>query len=210
VSRDDAGGPGASERAGPGSRGDRSRWLRAVALAAVLGAAACASRTAPPEVSAFHEHFEDARYRSAAEIFRSDTTLRADPLALARMGLTHASPSSPVYDPDRAVEVFETLRRRHPESTESRTAELMVPLLRKVQGLESALDSLMLQSRAAARARMDSLSAAADSLRSETGHLRTRIAELEAVIMELRTQLRRLKAVDLGEEPPPDSTLQMP
>jgi hypothetical protein len=181
-----------------------------VALAAVLAVAACAARTAPPEVSAFHEHFEEARYRSAAEIFRSDTTLRTDPRALARMGLLHASPSSPVYDPDRAVEVFETLRRRHPESPESRTAELMVPLLRKVRGLESAVDSLVLRTRAAARARMDSLSAAADSLRSETGDLRTRIGELESVITELRTQLRRLKAVDLGEEPPPDSTRRMP
>lgn len=210
MSRQDGGGAGAAEHAGSGPRGEGSGWLPAVALAAVLAVGACAGRSVPPEVSTFHEHFEEARYRSAAEIFRSDTTLRTDPRALARMGLLHASPSSPVYDPDRAVEVLDTLRRRHPESEESRAAELMVPLLRKVQGLESAVDSMVLRTRAVARARMDSLSAAADSLRSETGDLRTRIGELERVITELRTQLRRLKAVDLGEEPAPDSTRRIP
>lgn len=200
------GGP-AALRGEKGIPGPGGWWGAVLLLGLALGA--CATHR-PPEARAFHEDFEAARYRSAVAAFRADSSLRADPRVMVRMGLLYASPSSPVYDPDRAIQVFETLRRRHPESGHRRTAGLMIPLLRKIGALETAVDSLVLRTRTKDRARSDSLSTAADSLRAETGNLRARIDELESVISELRTQLRRLKAVDLGEDPAPDSTGRFP
>lgn len=162
----------------------------ALALAALLVAGACSPH-------AFHQEWSSGRYEAAADIFRTDTTLRSDPRALWRMALLQLSPDLPLYDLGAARTNLRSVLRLEPETTLEREARLLLEVARqldetttRVRELESQVDELQGQ--------VGQLEGRLGELQGRLEELQERRGELQELLRSLREQLKALKAIDLG------------
>lgn len=162
--------------------------------------------------SSFDRHFEMARYDELGRIFEGDSTLHRDERSLFRAGLAYALPTSSIYHPDRAREIFELLLKEHPRSSYREQAEFMDTLLGEIQRL-SATNAEQESRGTALRERTDKaerqlewLEALLEEERKETERYRElsrrQAAELETTrgrLKALEAELERLKEIDLKE-----------
>jgi hypothetical protein len=203
------------------TRGDRRGTAKpALVLAAILMAGVgCAP-------SMFQRHIEARRWAEAAGVFATDSALHHDDDALYRAAVLHSMPGTPVYNPALARTLLDRLLIQHPRSGRQADAEHLRTLVleleraaardrrereleheilrlgREITDLYAARDSLhaLLASEAA---RQLGLRQAVDRLE---GDLRQRDHQLRA----LRTELDRLKAIDLRHPERPDATTPPP
>lgn len=176
--------------------------------------------------SLFQRHLEARRWTEAAGAFATDSALHHDDDALYRAAVLHSLPGTPVYNPALARTLLDRLLIQHPQSRRQADAEHLRTLAleleraaardrrernlereilrlgREVDGLTATRDSLhaLLASEAA---RQQGLRQAVERLE---GELRFRDQQLRA----LRTELDRLKAIDLRPPERPDATTPPP
>lgn len=186
-----------------GDDGRKSVWWGAVALVLALAAGACAT-------SRFDSLYDAGRYQEAVRVYRTDSTLQHQERALYRAGLMHAMPASPVYDPTLARTELERLLTLYPKTDYRTEADRLIDLLQEIEHQRSAAS--------AARSRVDRLSARVDTLyrrlagvEDDLDERRAHLETLEALnarlqvdlkvredsLARLRTELRKLKAIDL-------------
>jgi hypothetical protein len=162
-----------------------------------LAAAGCASST-------LDRHFRAGEFSEVARAFEADSSLHAKPGALYRAGLVYALPESPVYDPDRALEVFDRLQTRHPEHSQREHVAQLIQLLRhahlgqerqlwrdaRLRAQQAQIDDL--------RAQLAREKARAETLRSTADRLDRELRERESRIRSLQEELAALKRIDLN------------
>jgi hypothetical protein len=172
-----------------------------------LAAGGCANR-------AFDQHMAAGRGAEAATAFREDSSLHGNERRLFRAALVHAAPDRGAYEPQRARDLLVRLLDEHPHSVHRESAIGMIALIDEVGKVRSA-GIAREQQREAERAR---LHADIVRLESELGSARSRLAaqdednfmlrgtvdrlqailrDREAQLAVLRTELDRLKAIDL-------------
>lgn len=85
---------------------------------------------------AFHEHYEAGRYDEALAAFRADSTMRQNERALYRVGLLHARPGTPYYDPGLASRYLGRLVRNHPDTPYAEEVRSVLALLEQTRTLD--------------------------------------------------------------------------
>jgi len=161
-------------------------------LAASVGLA-CAS------TSQFEADMQAGQYEAAIAEFARDTTLHQDPEATLQVAELHATPSSPLYDRDRAIAMLEEWLARFPENPDRYRAELGLELLNETKRLETLVarqDSLALRladDLAAVGVTRDTLEGRIVSVSRDNISLADSLATQEARIGELTTELRRVR-----------------
>jgi vacuolar-type H+-ATPase subunit I/STV1 len=161
-------------------------------LAASVGLA-CAS------TSQFEADMQGGQYEAAIAEFARDTTLHQDPEATLQVAELHATPSSPLYDRDRAIAMLEEWLARFPENPDRYRAELGLELLNETKRLETLVarqDSLALRladDLAAVGVTRDTLEGRIVSVSRDNISLADSLATQEARIGELTTELRRVR-----------------
>jgi hypothetical protein len=187
------------------------RGLRRVHLiltAVVAVAAGCASGRADTPLPGMSEAVD------AARAWDAEPSDAADADAVFRAALGFGLPDSPLYDPRRAVALFDTLLSRHPDAphhahagqmrqllaellrAERRQADDVITLGGRVAELQERIDSL--------EARLGRETARADGLRVIADRHERTVRERDARIRALEEELEALKEIDLGR--PPGST----
>lgn len=188
--------------------------VRAGFAVAALLAAACA------HAPAFDRSLRAGRWQDAAAQFRADSALQRSASAARLAARIHADPDSATWDPDQALELFARARRLAPK----------VPVPESDTRLESVLEYVVRERAARATqviALHDSLRAAgadAERLRNELSELRMTntthdseramlqqlasrleadLRDREAQMSLLRTELERLKEIDLARSSRP-------
>lgn len=175
--------------------------MRTLALG-VLGALALFSGGCA-HTPLFTEYFDAGRYRDAARVFESDSTLLRRPDALLRAARLYSDPSLGVLDRSRARIVLERLVADFPKSSEARHGGMLLPVLlqlEKVDELNADLSARIAELVGRA-ARTDTLAASRETAEREVQALRRRIQRLEADLEQARQELERLKAIDLRRRP---------
>lgn len=179
--------------------------MRRLALVALGLTAACTPTT-------FHGHLRAGQWQLAAVAFEESADLQYDAWALRRAAYLHAHPDSVTWNPGRAAFLLELARQRRAASAADARLETILRAYareleahaRRVGRLEADADSLVALTAQldAERRRLE----AALTLQTEEREtvqrtllrveqdLRARDAELAA----LRSELERLKAIDLA------------
>lgn len=179
-------------------------------LAAAV-AAGLASLLAACAASRFDRLYEAGMYEKAAEVYRADTTLHHQEGALYRSAMMHALPGSPVYDPEQARDELDRLVLLFPGTGHRASVEPLRSLLREIvrqrRDLAAArADAQRTSARVRSlRQRLDRLQEAVedhrarmDSLEGENRRLIEMLRTRADTLRRLRTELRKLKAIDLG------------
>ncbi len=182
--------------------------LRVSGAMAVVVLAACAHSP-----SSFQRRIDARQWTEAAEAFAADSTLWRDEQSLFLAALLHGTPGGPVYDPVRARELLERLLVLHPRSVHRPTVAHLLPMLVALgQARDRAGRVEQLERELAERSReIADLRAVRDALlkhiaSEEVTHEGTtlRINRLEADLRDreqelarLRSELQRMKAIDL-------------
>jgi hypothetical protein len=152
----------------------------------------------------FDRHFAAGNFQEVARLFEADSSLHADPAALYRAGLAYALPESPVYDPDRALEVFDLLQARHPKHPQREHVAQLQQLLRladlqqerqlsrdaRLRAQQTEIEELKAQ---LARERQR-----AETLLTTTERLEREARERDARLRALQEELAALKQIDLN------------
>lgn len=99
------------------------------------------SPSSPAAVS-LGERMLAADYESVLAIYTADTTLHSDEQATFRAALAAASTGHPAHDPDRAVELFDRLLERHPDTSLRLEAEVYLDVLARERELRAAVRRL--------------------------------------------------------------------
>lgn len=175
---------------------------RAVLLIAVWTASACA--TVP-----FERYVSQQRWSDAAAAFDADSSLLRDERALFDAGMLFSSPTSGNYHPDKARALFRRLLGEFPETSHRVAATDRLAFLDSLdaafrRNANASARVLENEARIAAlvvdtlrlRARLDSAVAARGTAERNAG-------QLEAELRQLRTELARLKEIDLKQRRPP-------
>lgn len=142
---------------------------------------------------------QGGQYEAAIAEFARDTTLHQDPEATLQVAELHATPSSPLYDRDRAIAMLEEWLARFPENPDRYRAELGLELLNETKRLETLVarqDSLALRladDLAAVGVTRDTLEGRIVSVSRDNISLADSLATQEARIGELTTELRRVR-----------------
>lgn len=151
------------------------------------------------------------QYEAAAAEFARDSSLHQDPEIVLQVAELYGTPTSPLYDRDRAIAMLEEWLERYPENPDRFRATLELNLLTETKRLETLLarqDSLasrLTDDLAAVRVMRDTLrgrvvslnrdnSALADSLEQQEA----RIDELTAELSQVRQELEALKEIDVS------------
>jgi len=184
-------------------------WTRPVRLAAAV-AAGLAPLVAACAASRFDRLYEAGMYEKAAEVYRADTTLHHREGALYRSAMMHALPGSPVYDPQQAREELDRLLVLFPGTGHRASIvplrSLLGEIVRQRRDLAAARTELRrLTGRVRSlQERVDGLEegfegqrAHLDSLRGENRRLIDMLRVRADTLRRLRTELRKLKAIDL-------------
>jgi septal ring factor EnvC (AmiA/AmiB activator) len=165
------------------------------AAAFALAAAGCASGTA------VERHFRAGDLTEAARAFEADSSLHRRPDALYRAGLAYAMPKSPVYDPERALSVFERLQKEHPKHPQREHVAQLQEFLR--------LTDLQQERQWSRDARLRAQQTEITELRTQLARERARaerldreVRERDARIQALQQELAALKQIDLNRPPP--------
>lgn len=92
--------------------------------------------------ASFDERLLAADYESALAIYAADTTLHSNEDATFRAALAAAMAGHPAHDPDRAVELFNRLLERHPDTSRLFEVEVYLDLLARERELRAAVERL--------------------------------------------------------------------
>lgn len=177
-----------------------------VALAvATLAAGACVRATQ------FDRYFAERRWTDAAREFEADTALRTNEEALYRAGLIFGTPGIPTYDAAKARDLLTTLVTRFPNSTHSADATARLLLIQDVararrdadereRGLENRI-AILAREVSDLKSRLDAIAPQSDSLKNVIARLEADRRDREEQIRALRSELTRLKEIDLRPRP---------
>lgn len=190
-------------------------WLLIAILALVSG---CQSTTRLGD-----HYYQEGRYPEAAAAYRvyldAETSDREQILrTLYRLGVIYGTPGSSAYDPQRSVEILETLLSVYPGNVYAPEATLLRNLQLKIRDLAAEVTAdrvrlteleVDLAEREAELARLgkelgqkeDQIEALQESIPPLRIEISDLIRELAAKQQELE-QLERLKAIDLDQPPP--------
>lgn len=152
-----------------------------------------------------NNHFDEGDFSEAADAFSVYLILSPDgqdrDKALFRLALTHAFPSSPVYDAPQAVAELRELLSTFPASPMCPEAQLLLDLNDEADRLRNEQDRL----RAEIQDREQRIAALGQQLQNvqnaELDKLRADVSEREERIRELTAQLDRLKEIDMQRRP---------
>lgn len=185
---------------------DSSRLLTALATVLVAPAGfACAT------ASQFDSDMQAGQYEAAVSEFERDSSLHQEPETVLQVAELYGTPTSPLFDRERAIAMLEEWLGRYPEHADRYRAELELSLLTETKRLEALVakqDSLTLRltdDLAAVGVTRDTLEgrvvavsqdnfALADSLERQEA----RIGELMAELRQVRQELEALKEIDVS------------
>ena len=200
-------------------------WLRGVLLGLPLFAA-CAHA---PSTTAFDDHLRHQRWTDAAAAFERDSSLHDDVRALERAAELYATPNRATWDPDRAAALYEEARELasgHRLSPEAARISALVDEVIRVRAERRARERELLDALARAdsathtvrleRERLLAIVAVNDEERALlvrlVARLESELRERESQMGALRSELNRLKAIDLSprQRSATDSTVLRP
>jgi len=150
--------------------------------------------------SALDRHFRSGEFSEVVRAFEADSTLHERPAAMYRAGLAYALPDSPVYDPDRALAVFDRLQALHPKHPQREHVAQLQQLLRHVDLQEERQMSRDARLRAQ-QSQIDELKAQLAREKTRADRLDREVREREARIRALQDELAALKQIDLSRPP---------
>ena len=200
-------------------------WLRGALLSLPLFAA-CAHA---PSTTAFDDHLRHQRWTDAAAAFERDSSLHDDVRALERAAELYATPNRATWDPDRAAALYEEARELasgHRLSPEAARISALVSEVIRVRAERRARERELLDALARAdsathtvrleRERLLAIVAVNDEERALlvrlVARLESELRERESQMGALRSELNRLKAIDLSprQRSATDSTVLLP
>jgi hypothetical protein len=159
----------------------------------------------------FDRYIAAGQWVDAARAFSSDSLLQNNEEAIYQAGVLYGTPDRPTYDPTRARDLYQMLLRKFPGSPHRDDAAARMVLLDEVLRTRrlAAAREKELEDRIAAltrdtqllKTRIDSSAAQSDSLRGVVSRLDTQRKASEAELTALRTELQRLKEIDLKPRP---------
>lgn len=175
--------------------------------------------------SVFQQQVRAGQWQLAASTFRNDSLLLRDSEAVRRVARIHAMPDSATWDPERALELLRVSRiymtsEKVPEGdvrlerllqliVQERTAHRTIreALQDSVRRQEGVLEELRRE-----HDRLRATSSASDServlLQRLVGRLEADLRDREMQLATLRTELERLKAIDLSRPPRPTPMIE--
>jgi uncharacterized protein HemY len=185
----------------------------------VVLAGATAYAGACAHVGAFQRDLRAGRWQDAAAAFRADSALQRDANALRLAARIHSEPDSATWDPDRALDLLARARSltrsgRLPDA-DRRTEELLAYVVRERAARGAEMIVL--------RDSLDRIAGQAEQLRTELAQLRETNAaheserdvlqrmvsrleadlrDREAQMAAVRSELDRLKEIDLARASP--------
>ncbi len=165
-------------------------------MASILALGACLSLATPGD-----RYFEQGAYGEAAQEYArqlaGDKPVRHRDRVLYRLAFAHAIRHSPVYDLQRARDLFAQLRGEFPESVFSLRAETLVGWVERGRRLQFLVDEerQRIEELEVQISRLRGYLDLANSSAAETQGLTTTLyRQLEARDEELRTLIQRLNA----------------
>ena len=172
-------------------------------LAALLLLASCS-----PALRQADGYFKAGDFSRAASVYEEVLSThpgpRADARALYRLGVSRAEPGSPAFDPAKAREAFETLRRTHSGSRYAREAALPLALLDAMGRASREAAQLQAQLKAEVTSCNRQGQEAAASAQQDRSRSQEQIQQLKALLAQrdreleaLRRQMDELKRIDL-------------
>lgn len=178
----------------------------------LTGILSCAITLSACATSQFDRHFAEGRYEELGRLFESDSALQRDEHALFRAGVAHALPTSPIYRPEVASEIFDRLLTLHPKTSYRGEAELLGALLDELLRLQMTADQRaaeierLTREEAEARERIAWLRSLLEKQEVQTNLFRGLAERLEEELRETRSrhkslqeELERLKEIDLRD-----------
>lgn len=192
----------------------RNRLCAAMLTVGTALAAACA------HVGAFDRNLHAGRWQEAATAFRADPSLQRNANALRLAARIHSVPDSATWDPDLALDLFARARALSPpnpvDEGDRRTEAVLRYVIREraARGAEAIVlrDSIAHISRDAERLRADLVQLRETDVAHESERavlermvtrLETDVHDREVQMAALRTELDRLKEIDLARSSHP-------
>jgi len=177
-----------------------SRLCTAVLTAGAAFGAACA------HVGAFDRNLRAGRWQEAAIAFRADSALQRNAIALRLAARIHSVPDSATWNPDLALELFARARALAPpkpiEEADLHTEAVLRYVVREraARGAEAIVlrDSIDKINRVAERLRAELVQIRETVLERMVSRLETDVHDREVQMAALRTELDRLKEIDLA------------
>jgi chromosome segregation ATPase len=184
--------------------------MRRLGIALLCLTTACARTT-------FHGHVRAGEWEQAARAFAETPDLQDNASALRRAAYLHAHPDSATWDPERAADLLARARARRAATAADQRLELALRAYARaveaqslrIGALEATADSLTataaqmederIRLQSALTRQTEEHDLVLQQLRRLEQDLRIRDAELAA----LRSELERLKAIDLAPPRPP-------
>ena len=177
-------------------------WPVSSAVALVLILTGCASARGPGDRA-----FQAGDYPAAAAAYESalqdDPGARSDARLLFRLGLVYAEPDTPVYEPERAIEVLKDVATRFSSNPAAAEAARLIPHLEQEVRLAAAVASAERRiadlegELARQREEAHALTAAAKANDDQLARLRGWLADAQAQLRRVREELEQLKRIDL-------------
>jgi hypothetical protein len=172
--------------------------MRTSALLLTAGIALAASGCAAHPVE---RHFRAGEMAEVARRFEADSSLHRNPAALYRAGLAHALPESPVFDPERALVLFDRLQALQPDHPQRERIAQLRQFLR-LSGLQQERQLSRDARLRAQQAEIDDLRAQLARERSRADRLDREARDRDARIRALQEELDALKRIDLNRPAP--------
>jgi len=122
---------------------------------------------------------------------------RAAELALLRLGLAYAAPSSPVHDPARARGWLAQLVARYPDGRHREAAEVLLQLVAAFEVAAERAERLQAE-QADLAGRMAASESELEVARTSLARVRGELADAEEAVRRLRATLEEVKRIDLS------------
>ncbi|HEY2850253.1 MAG TPA: hypothetical protein VGI97_10270, partial [Gemmatimonadaceae bacterium] len=186
----------------------------------LIAAAAAMMVTACAHARTFDRSLRAGRWQEAAAEFRADSALQRNAKAVRLAARIHAVPDSATWDPDRALELFARARtlapKAHEKASDARVESELEYIVREraARGAEMIVlrDSVAAVGKEVTQlnselADLRLTNTTYESERAVLQHLAARLEsdlhDREAQLAELRSELDRLKAIDLARSSRP-------
>jgi len=161
----------------------------------------------------FDRYMARQQWAEAARAFAADSSMQNDEHALFQAGVLYGSPGRPTFDAERSRALLRRLIARFPQSKHLGDATDRLALLDEIarakregeaheRELNSQIDALTSETRQI-RARLDSLSGQTDQLKRAAARAEAELHDREEQLKVLRSELQRLKEIDLKPRKPP-------
>jgi hypothetical protein len=186
--------------------------VRRVRVAVLMSGAALGAACA--HVGTFDRNVHAGHWQEAAAVFRADSSLQRNANALRLAARIHATPDSATWDPDRALDLFERARVLSPRAVPEADlrAEAMLRFIvreRAARGAQAIVlrDSIDKMARQADQLRVELVQLRETDVAHESeravlermvSRLETDVHDRETQMATLRTELDRLKEIDLA------------